>query len=103
MRYKIRIKNPVMGVPITFMNVFSPEQFEIVGLTQRGCHDERLEIKKYDDYWEVRQDGSKTGSNGSKTNGNPKKPNLRSQKLVQNSHETEQKIQYIYLNVLETK
>ena len=71
MRYKIRIKNPVMGVPITFMNVFSPEQFEIVGLTQRGCHDERLEIKKYDDYWEVRQDGSKTGSNGSKTNGNP--------------------------------
>ena len=30
MRYKIRIKNPVMGVPITFLNSYNPEQFEIV-------------------------------------------------------------------------
>lgn len=27
---KIRIKNPVMGVPITFMDKYNPEQFEIV-------------------------------------------------------------------------
>ena len=31
MKYKIRIKNPIIGVPITFMNVCSLEQFEIVG------------------------------------------------------------------------
>ena len=27
---KIRIKNPVMGVPITFMDFYCPEQFDIV-------------------------------------------------------------------------
>lgn len=61
----------VMGVPITFLDKYNPEQFEIIGLTQRGCHDEALETKKYDDYWEMRQDGTRTGSSGSKTNGNP--------------------------------
>ena len=33
MKYKIKIKNPVMGVPITFLDRYNPEQFEIVGLT----------------------------------------------------------------------
>ena len=61
----------MMGVPITFMDKYNPEQFEILGDSQRGCHDERLELKKYDDYWEMRQDGTKTGSSGGKTNGNP--------------------------------
>jgi len=61
----------VMGVPISFLSKYCPEQFEIIGLTQRGCHDEALETKKYDDYWEVRPNGQKTGSSGSKTNGNP--------------------------------
>ena len=61
----------LMGVPITFLDRYSPDQFEIVGLTQRGCHDESLETKKYDDYWEMRPDGTRTGSSGSKTNGNP--------------------------------
>ena len=28
--YKIKIKNPVMGVPITFLYKYCPEQFEIV-------------------------------------------------------------------------
>ena len=60
----------VMGVPISFLNKFSPEQFEILGATQRGCHDLVPDTKKYDTYWEVRQDGSKTGSSGNKTNEN---------------------------------
>lgn len=30
-KYKIKIKNPVMGVPITFLDKYCPEQFEIVG------------------------------------------------------------------------
>ncbi len=62
--------NGVMGVPITFLDKYSPEQFEILGATQRGCHDEVPDTKKYDDYWEVRQDGQKTGSSGGKTNEN---------------------------------
>lgn len=29
-QYKILIKNPVMGVPISFLDKYCPEQFEIV-------------------------------------------------------------------------
>ena len=29
--YKIKIKNPVIGVPITFLDKYCPEQFEILG------------------------------------------------------------------------
>jgi hypothetical protein len=60
----------VMGVPITFLDKYNPEQFDILGSTQRGCHDEVPDTKKYDDYWEVRQNGKKTGSSGGKTNEN---------------------------------
>lgn len=60
----------VMGVPITFLDKYNPEQFEIIGATQRGCHDELPDTKKYDDYWEVKQNGQKTGSSGGKTNEN---------------------------------
>ncbi len=60
----------VMGVPISFLDKYSPEQFEVLGATQRGCHDAVPDTVKYDDYWEVRQDGSKTGSSGGKTNEN---------------------------------
>ena len=31
-RYKIKIKNPVMGVPITFLDKYCPTQFEILWL-----------------------------------------------------------------------
>jgi hypothetical protein len=60
----------VMGVPISFLDKYSPEQFEILGATQRGCHDEVPDTKKYDDYWEMKQNGEKTGSSGGKTNEN---------------------------------
>lgn len=60
----------VMGVPISFLDKHNPEQFEILGATQRGCHNDVPDIKKYDDYWEMRQNGQKTGSSGGKTNEN---------------------------------
>lgn len=60
----------VMGVPISFLEKYCPEQFEILGATQRGCHDKVPDTKKYDDYWEVKQNGAKTGSSGGKTNEN---------------------------------
>ena len=59
-----------MGVPITFLAKHCPEQFEILGATKRGCHDGLPDNRKYDDYWEVRQNGEKTGSSGGKTNEN---------------------------------
>jgi len=61
----------VMGVPISFLDKYCPEQFLIIGLTQRGCHDEFPDTRKYNDYWEVRPDGTPTGSSGNKTNENP--------------------------------
>lgn len=60
----------IMGVPISFLNKYNPDQFEILGATQRGCHDEVPDTKKYDDYWEMKQNGQKTGSSGGKTNEN---------------------------------
>ena len=60
----------IMGVPITFLDKYNPDQFEILGITQRGCHDAVPDTKKYDDYREMRQDGTPTGSSGGKTNEN---------------------------------
>ena len=60
----------VMGVPITFMSQHNPQQFEIIGLSQK-CGFGAESIKLYDDYIEVTQDGTPTGSTGKKTNGNP--------------------------------
>lgn len=60
----------VMGVPITFLDKYCPEQFEILGSTQRGCHDAVPDTRKYNDYWEMKQNGEKTGSTGNKTNEN---------------------------------
>lgn len=60
----------IMGVSISFMDKYCPEQFEILGCTQRGCHDLVPDTKKYDDYKEIKPDGTPTGSSGGKTNEN---------------------------------
>lgn len=52
------------------MDKYNPEQFEILGLSQKVGFG--LESHKfYDTYKEIRQDGSFTGASGNKTNGNP--------------------------------
>lgn len=61
----------VMGVPITFLDKYNPDQFEILGLTQIGCHDAVPDTKKYNDYKEIlRSTDEPTGSAGGKTNEN---------------------------------
>ena len=51
-RYKIKIKNPVMGVPISFLDKYCPTQFEIVGLDRyvednpRYCHRSHINGKE---------------------------------------------------------
>ncbi len=37
----------VMGVPITFLDKFNPEQFEIIGMAKRGAGDPALKTKVY--------------------------------------------------------
>lgn len=72
-RTVIKVYNPVLGVPITFLNYHNPEQFDIIGDNQKGCHDLFPDIKQYDKYYEINY---KTGlritetPNGKKTNGN---------------------------------
>lgn len=60
-----------MGVPISFLDKYCPEQFEILGLSQIGCHDQLPDTKRYNDYKEMlRSTDRPTGSSGGKTNEN---------------------------------
>lgn len=60
-----------MGVPISFLDKYCPEQFEILGLSQIGCHDKLPDTKRYNDYKEMLHSTDRpTGSGGGKTNEN---------------------------------
>lgn len=60
----------VMGVPITFLDNHNPDQFEILGFS--SLWDDGFESHTfYDDYVEMRLDGTKTGMSGQKANGYP--------------------------------
>lgn len=65
--------NGVMGVPITFMDKYNPEQFEIIGLLQSSTDEQAgiPNLRYYNDFKEMRQDMSFTGASGGKANGNP--------------------------------
>ena len=47
---KIRIKNPIWGVPITFLNKYCPTQFEILGLAADKRDENPLWIKGKETY-----------------------------------------------------
>lgn len=63
----------VMGVPITFIDYYCPEQFEILGLLQSSTDEQAgiPNLRYYNDFKEMRQDMSFTGASGGKANGNP--------------------------------
>ena len=63
----------VMGVPISFLDKYCPEQFEIIGLLQSSTDEQAgiPNLRYYNDFKEMRQDMSYTGSSGGKANGNP--------------------------------
>lgn len=56
----------VMGVPITFLDKYNPDQFEIVGMTSGRDEFEATPTKKYLNPKQINEDGSIT--NGSKAN-----------------------------------
>lgn len=55
-----------MGVPITFMDKYNPEQFEILGITSGRDEFESIPTKRYKNPKQINKDGSIT--NGSKAN-----------------------------------
>ena len=62
----------IMGVPVTFMDKYNPDQFEILGLVNGKDYLAGLKTTKdYREYAETKQDGKRTGSGGGKINGNP--------------------------------
>ena len=50
--YKIKIKNPVMGVPITFLDKYCPTQFEIVKF-RKGDDEKDLSINGKCPYFRI--------------------------------------------------
>ena len=61
----------VMGVSSSFMEKYCPEQFEIIGASQTGCHDDNMILRTYKDYKGYHQDGTLTGRTGSTCGHNP--------------------------------
>ena len=63
----------IMGVPITYLDKYCPEQFEVLGLLQSSTDEQAgiPNLRYYDDFKEMRQDMTFTGASGKKANGNP--------------------------------
>ena len=68
-----RYCNGIAGVPITFLDKYSPEQFEIIGMLQSSTDEQAgiPNLRFYNSFREMRQDMSYTGASGGKANGNP--------------------------------
>lgn len=65
--------NGCMGVPITFVDKANPEQFEILGILQSSTDEQAgiPNLRFYNNFKEMKQDMTFTGSTGGKANGNP--------------------------------
>lgn len=63
----------LMGVPITFIDNYNPDQFELIGILHSSTDEEAgtPNLRYYNQFKEMRQDMSYTGAKGSKSNGNP--------------------------------
>lgn len=88
----------VMGVPITFMDFYCPEQFEILGLApERLSEDESsLQIKRYANTIQHKKDG--TTCSGNKVNDGPVLVHL--EKPTKYPYYTSQTVPNVYLEVL---
>ena len=49
---KVRIKNPIWGVPITFLNKYNPTQFEIIKF-RKGDDDKDLSVNGKTPYFRI--------------------------------------------------
>ena len=74
--YKIKVRNITMGVPITFLDKYNPNQFEIVGASMDSentfCHIQKDYVKL--GYKFFKQDGGVSGSGALRDKMSPKIP-----------------------------
>lgn len=61
----------IMGVASSFLKNHCPDQFEIIGCSQTGCHPDEMILRTYKDYIGYKQTGQPTGRNGSTCGHNP--------------------------------
>ena len=47
---KVRIKNPIWGVPISFLDKYCPNQFRILGITENADYLKEIYIKGFAKY-----------------------------------------------------
>lgn len=68
-----RYCNGIFGVPITYLDKYNPEQFEIIGMLQSSTDEQAgiPNLRFYNSFREMQQDMSYTGASGGKANGNP--------------------------------
>ena len=75
-RYRVKIRNIAMGVPINFLDKYNPDQFEIVGASVDSkntlCHIQKDYTKL--GYKFFKQDGSVSGSGALRDKMSPKIP-----------------------------
>ena len=51
----------LMGVPLTFLEKYNPQQFRIIASSQTGCHPDSMILRKYSDYYGYTQDRKSNG------------------------------------------
>ncbi len=91
-----------IGVPITFLDKYNPDQFDIVGLLQSSS-DELAGIpnlRYYGDFKEMRQDMTYTGALGSKANGNPVLQGKSKKGNFLYNEETKEYVHSLYARIL---
>lgn len=89
----------IMGVPISFVGKYCPEQFEILGLVNSGSGKKYGFTKDYSGYTEKRPDGTPTGRSGKRTNGNPMVPG-RLKNLIYYENESGECVHAVYARIL---
>ena len=96
-----------MGVPISFLDKYCPEQYKILGLSQIDCHPDLPDTKRYNDYKEMLNGTDEpTGSSGGKTNENaviPGKGNKKTYYLGPNGELAYSEYKRIFIRKKTTK
>ena len=98
--YRVRIENPILGVPITFLNKYNPDQFKIIGIAS-GREDFDIDAhptKMYKNAIQHNKDGSTTS--GSKANTGPCIAVYNTSGIYYTADNTDNKLEVLYSRIL---